>query len=69
MDIDEFELGLARNAIEECFERKVGQAGEVAEVDDQGFPRKELSLIFFIYKANWQIFSESFCETCDSLNQ
>ena len=79
MGIDEFELGLARNVFEECFESGVGQAGEVAEVDDQGFTRIGLNFIVCLFSMVYnfldkkgktgRFFSESFCKTCDSLNQ
>lgn len=78
MDIDEFELGLARNVFEECFESGVGDSDEVVEVDVQRLPRIVLSVIaylfslvykFFIKSQAGRLFSESFCETCDSLNQ
>ena len=49
MGIDEFELGLARNVFDECFESGVGQAGEVVEVDVQGLPRIGLNVIAYLF--------------------
>lgn len=59
MDIDEFELGLARNVFEECFESGVGESGEVVEVDVQGLPRIGLNVIAYLFSLVYKFFIKS----------